>query len=68
MRRAYRWQTRPVFVTSTFRDMQAERDWFRDHVIQALEERLQRAVDWAGRDTRGAGSAHGGGQRRDADE
>jgi hypothetical protein len=30
MRRAYRWQIRPVFVTSTFRDMQAERDMLRD--------------------------------------
>jgi len=35
------WQTRPVFVTSTFRDMHAERDWLRTHVIPVLEERLQ---------------------------
>jgi hypothetical protein len=68
MRKRHQWHTRPIFVTSTFRDMHAERDWLREHVLPALEERLQRAVDWAGRDTRGAGSAHGGGQRRDADE
>jgi len=41
MRRAYRWQTRPVFVTNTFRDMQAERDILRDHVIPVLGERLR---------------------------
>jgi len=35
------WQTRPVFVTGTFRDMQAERDWLRAHVIPVLEERLR---------------------------
>ncbi len=35
------WRSRPVFVTSTFRDMQAERDWLRDHVFPVLEERLR---------------------------
>ncbi|HUT18220.1 MAG TPA: hypothetical protein VM366_03595 [Anaerolineae bacterium] len=37
-----RWQTRPVFVSSTFRDMQSERDWLRDRVIPELEERLRK--------------------------
>jgi hypothetical protein len=36
------WQSRPVFVTSTFRDMQAERDHLRNHVFPVLEERLRR--------------------------
>jgi hypothetical protein len=34
------WLARPVFVTSTFRDLQAERGWLRDHVFPVLEERL----------------------------
>jgi len=41
MLRESRWQTRPVFVTSTFRDMHAERDWLREHVIPELEERVR---------------------------
>lgn len=36
------WQTRPVFVSSTFRDMQSERDWLRERVFPELEERLRR--------------------------
>ena len=36
-----RWQSRPVFLTSTFRDMHAERDWLRNHVLPVLEERLR---------------------------
>jgi hypothetical protein len=35
------WRSRPVFVSSTFADMQAERDWLRDHVIPELQERLR---------------------------
>jgi len=35
------WQSRPVFVSSTFQDMQAERDHLRTHVFPALEERLR---------------------------
>ncbi len=35
------WQARPLFVTSTFADMQAERDHLRDHVFPVLEERLR---------------------------
>jgi tetratricopeptide (TPR) repeat protein len=35
------WRSRPVFVTSTFRDMHAERDWLRSRVFPALEERLK---------------------------
>jgi tetratricopeptide (TPR) repeat protein len=35
------WQSRPVFVTSTFRDMQAERDHLRDSVFPRLAERLR---------------------------
>ena len=36
------WQARPVFITSTFRDMQAERDHLRDFVLPALADRLRR--------------------------
>ena len=50
------WKPRPVFVTSTFTDMQAERDYLRDHVFPELEQRLKerfchlRAIDlgWVG--------------------
>src|SRR5215831_12580327 len=35
------WQTRPVFVSSTFQDMQAERDHLWTHVFPELEERLR---------------------------
>lgn len=35
------WQARPVFVSSTFLDMHAERDHLRAHVFPELEERLQ---------------------------
>ena len=30
-----------MFISSTFADMQAERDWLRDHVIPELQERLR---------------------------
>src|ERR1700722_7879029 len=36
------WRARPVFVSSTFRDMQAERDWLRSHVFDRIEEELRR--------------------------
>lgn len=35
------WRARPIFISSTFRDMHAERDWLRDHVFPELEERLR---------------------------
>ena len=35
------WQSRPVFVTSTFRDFQAERDHLHRFVFPELEERLK---------------------------
>ncbi|MBN1418137.1 MAG: DUF4062 domain-containing protein, partial [Planctomycetes bacterium] len=35
------WKSRPVFVTSTFRDMHAERDHLRHFVFPVLEERLR---------------------------
>ena len=35
------WRTRPVFVSSTFQDMQAERDHLRTYVFPELEERLR---------------------------
>ena len=34
------WGTIPYFVSSTFRDLQEERDALREHVFPALEERL----------------------------
>jgi predicted negative regulator of RcsB-dependent stress response len=35
------WLTRPIFITSTFRDLQAERDWLGQHVFLELQERLR---------------------------
>ena len=35
------WKSRPVFITSTFKDMQVERDYLRNHVFPVLEERLK---------------------------
>ena len=35
------WMSRPVFVTSTFRGMQAERDWLHAYVFPVLTERLR---------------------------
>jgi len=35
------WHTRPVFITSTFRDMQKERDYLRDKVFPELMEKLR---------------------------
>src|SRR5580704_11783745 len=43
------WQSRPVFISSTFADMQAERDYLRTHVFPELEERLRarrRNLEW----------------------
>src|SRR4051794_39619724 len=43
------WKSRPVFVTSTFQDMQAERDHLFRHVFPALEEWLatkRRHLEW----------------------
>src|ERR1700722_10719846 len=34
------WQYQPVFVSGTFRDMHAERDYLRSHVFPELAERL----------------------------
>lgn len=36
----YFWYSRPVFISSTFRDMQAERDHLRDVVFLRLEKWL----------------------------
>jgi len=35
------WRARPVFISSTFRDMHAERDYLRSHVFPRLEEALR---------------------------
>ena len=35
------WRTRSVFISSTFIDMQEERDFLRTRVFPELEERLQ---------------------------
>ena len=40
MERTTVWKSRPVFITSTFQDMQAERDHLRRFVFPALEEWL----------------------------
>ncbi len=34
------WHNRPLFVSSTFHDMQAERDYLRDVVFPELEHRM----------------------------
>ena len=35
------WRARPVFVSSTFKDMQAERDYLRQVVFPRVEEELR---------------------------
>src|SRR5262249_39074529 len=35
------WLTRPVFLSSTFKDMHAERDYLRHHVFPELAEKLR---------------------------
>ena len=35
------WYSRPLFISSTFKDMQAERDYLRDMVFPELESRLR---------------------------
>jgi len=37
------WITQPIFVSSTFTDLQAERDYLRDFVFPEIEEELARA-------------------------
>ncbi|MGD9498511.1 MAG: hypothetical protein AB7Y46_19615 [Armatimonadota bacterium] len=41
------WQTRPVFVSSTFRDMQSERDWLRERGLQQQRGDAQGIIDRA---------------------
>ncbi|REJ73985.1 MAG: DUF4062 domain-containing protein, partial [Planctomycetota bacterium] len=36
------WRTVRVFISSTFRDMHAERDWLVKRVFPALRERLEK--------------------------
>lgn len=40
--RALPWKIRPIFISSTFRDMQAERDYLRTIVFPRLEEELRK--------------------------
>lgn len=43
------WRARPIFISSTFADMQAERDYLRTHVFPELEERLRarrHSLEW----------------------
>src|SRR5580700_637156 len=35
------WSARPIFISSTFLDMQAERDYLRTRIFPDLEERLR---------------------------
>ena len=37
------WWTVRVFISSAFRDMQAEREWLRTHVVPVPEERFRRS-------------------------
>src|SRR3990172_1533574 len=65
MSRSGIWRSRPVFITSTFLDMHAERDVLRNLVFPELEERLRRRrcylepidLRW-GVDTGSAGEEH----------
>lgn len=36
------WRSRPIFISSTFKDMHAERNWLRDHGFPQLEEELRK--------------------------
>jgi hypothetical protein len=36
-----KWRGRPIFVSSTFRDMHAERDYLREYIFPRLEEKLR---------------------------
>ncbi|MBM7096444.1 DUF4062 domain-containing protein [Bacillus sp. H-16] len=36
-----KWNSRPIFISSTFKDMQAERDYLHYYVFPALEEKLK---------------------------
>jgi tetratricopeptide (TPR) repeat protein len=38
---AFTWKGRPIFFSSTFKDMHAERDFLRDHTFPRLAERLR---------------------------
>jgi tetratricopeptide (TPR) repeat protein len=38
---AYTWKARPIFFSSTFKDMHAERDYLRDHTFPRLSEKLR---------------------------
>ena len=43
------WKLRPIFISSTFRDMHAERDYLRNYVLPRLEEELHKRryhLDW----------------------
>jgi tetratricopeptide (TPR) repeat protein len=62
------WQARPVFISSTFADMQAERDHLRRVVFPALAERLQarrRHLEWVDLRLGVATAALEDGQRRE---
>ncbi len=39
---AAQWKARPIFISSTFKDMQEERDYLRSHVFPRLEEELRK--------------------------
>lgn len=36
------WHSRPVFISSTFKDMHAERDWLQRRVFPSIEEELRK--------------------------
>jgi hypothetical protein len=49
MERTTIWKSRPVCITSTYQDMQADRDHLRTHVFPVLEEWLRtkrRHLEW----------------------
>ena len=42
MTESVNWRSRPIFISSTFKDMGAERDYLRNYVFPELEERLRK--------------------------
>jgi hypothetical protein len=62
------WRAQPIFISSTFKDFQAERDHLRAHVFPALEERLhtrRRHLEWVDLRIGVAGAEAGSDEQRE---
>jgi len=53
------WRSQPAFITSALADMQAQRDWLRDHVIPELKEQLRERRHHLGPTDLGCRDGHG---------